>query len=61
MQKVIQTKDLARRFGSRWAYARIEFEVLKGERFLLLGANGSGKTTRSPILFNGWPSSVFTW
>ena len=45
MQKVVQTKDLARRFGSRWAYARIEFEVLKGERFLLLGANGSGKTT----------------
>ena len=45
MQKVIQTKGLARRFGSRWAYARIEFEVCKGERFLLLGANGSGKTT----------------
>ena len=45
MQKVIQTKGLARRFGSRWAYARIDFEVLQGERFLLLGANGSGKTT----------------
>ena len=36
MQKVIQTKGLARRFGSRWAYARIDFEVLQGERFSVI-------------------------
>ena len=43
--KVVQTEGLAKRFGSRWAYARIGLDIEKGEKFLLLGANGSGKTT----------------
>lgn len=45
MQHVVQTRDLAKRFGARWAYARISIEIVEGEKFLLLGANGSGKTT----------------
>ncbi len=45
MPAVIQTTDLCRRFGRRWAYARIDLEVQAGERLLLIGANGSGKTT----------------
>ena len=42
---VVQTKNLSRRFGQRWAYARIDLELDQGDRLLLIGANGSGKTT----------------
>lgn len=42
---VIQARDLSRRFGRRWAYARVDLTVQAGERLLLIGANGSGKTT----------------
>ena len=42
---VIAAQDLCRRFGRRWAYARVDLEVQPGERLLLIGANGSGKTT----------------
>jgi len=45
MSTVVSTKNLSRRFGRRWAYARIDLELQKGERLLLIGANGSGKTT----------------
>ena len=45
MSTIISTQNLSRRFGNRWAYARIDLELEKGERLLLIGANGSGKTT----------------
>ena len=45
MSSVIHTHDLSRRFGQRWAYARVDLEIEPGERVLLIGANGSGKTT----------------
>ena len=45
MPPVIQTRELSRRFGTRWAYSRIDLEIEAGERVLLIGANGSGKTT----------------
>ena len=42
---VIETDGLCRRFGRRWAYARIGIRVEEGEKLLLFGSNGSGKTT----------------
>ena len=45
MSAVIQASNLCRRFGRRWAYARVDLSVEPGERLLLIGANGSGKTT----------------
>jgi heme exporter protein A len=42
---VIEAKGLARRFGARWAYAHVDLRVVEGERILVAGANGSGKTT----------------
>ena len=45
MSTIISTQNLSHRFGNRWAYARIDLELMKGERLLLIGANGSGKTT----------------
>lgn len=41
----LQVDDLARRFGARWAVARVSFRVPEGGTLMVTGANGSGKTT----------------
>ncbi|MED5374568.1 MAG: ABC transporter ATP-binding protein [Myxococcota bacterium] len=41
----VHAKQLGRRYGKRWALARVDLEVPAGERLLIVGANGSGKTT----------------
>lgn len=50
MDKVIQVKDLTKRFGSFTAVDAISFEVSRGEIFGFLGANGAGKTTAMRML-----------
>ncbi len=42
---LVHTESLCRRFGRRWAYARVDLQVEKGQKWLLFGSNGSGKTT----------------
>ena len=42
---VVKASNLSRRFGRRWAYARVDLCLEPGEKVLLIGANGSGKTT----------------
>ncbi len=41
---------LARRFGRRWAFSRVDLEVPAGQRLLVMGANGSGKTTLLKVI-----------
>lgn len=48
--KVIETKDLTKKFGSFTAVDKITFHVEKGEIFGFLGANGAGKTTAMRML-----------
>lgn len=50
MSLAVQATDLARRFGRRWALARLDLEVPVGQRLLVFGANGSGKTTLLRVL-----------
>ena len=57
---VIETEALSRRFGQRWALARVELTISRGERFLIVGGNGSGKTTLLRILATALPSSLGT-
>ena len=45
MPLTLECEDLSRRFGQRWAFARVSLKVAAGERLLLVGGNGSGKTT----------------
>ena len=49
-EKVIQVKELVRRFGDFTAVERISFDVHRGEIFGLLGPNGAGKTTTFRML-----------
>lgn len=49
-EKVIEVKDLVKRFGSFVANDHLTFDVFKGEIFGFLGANGAGKTTAIRIL-----------
>src|SRR3972149_1150529 len=50
MNPVINTEKLTKRFGSFIAVNEITFEVLPGEIFGFLGANGAGKTTAMRML-----------
>jgi ABC-2 type transport system ATP-binding protein len=49
-QKAIQVEDMVKRFGQFTANDHLNFEVLQGEIFGFLGANGAGKTTAIRIL-----------
>jgi ABC-2 type transport system ATP-binding protein len=50
MEKVIEVKDLVKKFGNFTANKSLTFNVFKGEIFGFLGANGAGKTTAMRIL-----------
>lgn len=49
-EKVIEVRDLVKKFGSFVANDRLSFDVYRGEIFGFLGANGAGKTTALRIL-----------
>ena len=48
--KAIEIKNLTKKFGSFTAVDNISFDVLQGEIFGFLGANGAGKTTAMRML-----------
>jgi ABC-2 type transport system ATP-binding protein len=49
-EAVIKTTKLTKKFGDFVAASEITFEVMKGEIFGFLGANGAGKTTAMRML-----------
>ena len=52
MEKVIEVKDLVKKFGKFTAVNGISFDIFGGQIFALLGENGAGKTTTIKILCN---------
>lgn len=44
-QLALEAVDVSKRFGARWALARLSFTLPQGRSLLLTGHNGSGKTT----------------
>ncbi len=44
-EPVVHTRDLCRRYFTRWALARVDLDLMPGERLVVMGSNGSGKTT----------------
>jgi ABC-2 type transport system ATP-binding protein len=49
-EKIIDVKDLVKKFGDFTAVNNISFDVKKGEIFAFLGPNGAGKTTTKKFL-----------
>jgi len=45
MGTTIAIRGLCRRFGRRWAVARLDLEAGPGDAVMVIGANGSGKST----------------
>jgi len=50
VRKVIEVKNLVKRYGDILALSGVSFEVYRGETFALVGPNGAGKTTTVEIL-----------
>src|SRR5204862_3120149 len=50
MERIIQTRDLTRRFGALTAVDHLTLEVGRGEIFGLVGPDGAGKTTTLRML-----------
>ncbi len=57
MQPVVSVKNLSVRFGDFYAVRNLSFEVVRGEIFGFLGANGAGKTTAIRVLCGLLPAS----
>ena len=55
MNRVIQIKDLTKRFGGKVAVDRLDLEVPAGAIYALLGDNGAGKSTTIKILTGQYP------
>ena len=44
-ENILQTRQLGKRFGKRWAVKNLNLEVQHGDVFGFLGPNGAGKST----------------
>lgn len=54
----VDVKDVSKRYGRRWALARLSFQLEAGQSLLLTGHNGSGKTTLLRLLATATSPSV---
>ena len=63
MTKLLEVRGITKRFGGFTALSEVSVDVMQGERFGLIGPNGSGKTTMincvSGALFNDGGSILF--
>ena len=54
MDPVVTAQSLGRRFGHRWAVARLNLEVGRNERLLIIGPNGRTTSGLMPYGPDGW-------
>lgn len=51
-ESILQTHQLGKRFGKRWAVKNLNLNVQRGDVFGFLGPNGAGKSTTIRMLFS---------
>lgn len=51
-QDVLEVKNISKSFDNKTLYENISFNIYKGEKVGLIGANGSGKTTILKMILN---------
>jgi ABC-2 type transport system ATP-binding protein len=60
LERAIETRDLGKRYGARWALRDCSLVVPSGSVTALVGPNGAGKTTLLHLLIGlSTPSSGF--
>ena len=52
LDPVIETRQLGKRFGRKWAVRGLDLFVPRGAVYGFLGLNGAGKTTTMRMLLN---------
>ena len=48
--KLLETKNLALKAGSKYIFQDINWQIEKGENWVLFGLNGCGKTTLLSVM-----------
>lgn len=54
---MIGAENLGKRYGRRWLFRHLDFEVQAGEALMVTGANGSGKSTLLKVLAGLLPAT----
>jgi heme exporter protein A len=54
---VLKAERLGKRYGARWLFRNIEFDLQSGESLVIAGANGTGKSTMIKIIAGLLPAS----
>ncbi len=49
-RKVVEAKDLAKRYGEKQVFSEVNFTIERGDRIALVGVNGAGKSTLIKLL-----------
>jgi ABC-type branched-subunit amino acid transport system ATPase component len=55
--KILEIKNLTKRFGGLTAVAGLDFEVREGEILGMIGPNGAGKSTTFNLIAGAYPAS----
>ncbi len=57
LEGVLQVEKLGKRYGSRWLFRDLTFDLGIGDRLIVLGQNGAGKSTLLKIVAGLLPPS----
>ncbi|MEZ0324500.1 MAG: ATP-binding cassette domain-containing protein [Fimbriimonas sp.] len=60
LQVVLEVEGLGKRFGGRWVFRGLSFQLGRGDRLAVLGINGSGKSTLLKVISGLLPQSEGT-
>ncbi len=54
---MVKATDLGKRYGARWIFRDLSFNVATGQSLQIIGANGSGKSTLLKVMASLIPAS----